>query len=563
MFQPGPHLRAAFCGCALLTAACAPRTAAPIVSAPATAPIVPAVASPDIAPRDVVADAMAASSDFFAVGQRELALGHLTSATRAFNEALAVLLRLPEGARADNRARIRFDRLVEQISALELAALVRGDGFTERPTEPASIDEILALSTLAPAEVTQLTADAVATAFERDDHDIPIPLNSRVLGYVELYRSRLKTSIEAGLSRGSQYLPMIQDVFREEGIPLDLAYIPLVESAFKSDALSRASARGMWQFMRATAVENGLRYDWFVDERADPEKSTRAAARYLKSLYESFGDWHLALASYNGGPGRVHRALAASGADDFWELVEGGRYLPRETRNYVPLILAAMIIAKTPAEYGLDIEPAPVIESERIALTAPADLRHVAEWTGTTLEVVQKLNPELRRWTTPLQDASYQLVIPRGTAGVVAERMASLPLAYLARLNWYTVQRGDTLGAIARDAAVRTQDLADANGISLRSILRIGQQLLVPSPPTLLLAASTDTTPPTVASATVTDGAPTELAYRVRPGDTLYDLARQFRTTVTALRAWNHLSGNIIRVGDRLTIFEGRTTATD
>ena len=182
-----------------------------------------------------------------------------------------------------------------------------------------------------------------------------------MLSFVELFTGRLQGYLEDGLSRGAQFLPMIQDVFRAEGLPLDLAYVPLVESAFKPDALSRAKAKGMWQFMRGTALENGLKHDWYIDERADPEKATRAAAKYLKTLYDMFGDWHLALASYNGGPGRVQSAIKRSGGvKDFWRLSASKRYLPRETRDYVPLILAAMIIARNPAQYGMDIEPPPV-----------------------------------------------------------------------------------------------------------------------------------------------------------------------------------------------------------
>ena len=189
---------------------------------------------------------------------------------------------------------------------------------------------------------------AVQLDLAQTSHDIPIPLNDRVLNYVELFQGRLREFLAGGLQRGSKYLPMVQSVFRAEGVPLDLAYVPLIESAFKPTALSRASARGMWQFMRPTAGDFGLKQDWYIDERADPEKATRAAAKYFKQLYGMFSDWHLAMASYNGGPGRVQRAVKASGIADFWELTDTDRFLPRETREYVPMILAAVIIAKNP-----------------------------------------------------------------------------------------------------------------------------------------------------------------------------------------------------------------------
>ena len=232
-----------------------------------------------------------------------------------------VLLEWPGGARSEPRLREQYDRLVERISASEVTALAQGDGFAEKASEPASIDELLAISTFEPPPAaTKETEQAVALDLQAVIHDIDIPLNPRVLSYVQLFTGRLKGYLEEGLSRGARFLPMIQEVFRAEGLPLDLAYVPLIESAFKPNALSKAKAKGMWQFMRGTALENGLKHDWYIDERSDPEKATRAAAKYLKTLYGMFDDWHLALASYNGGPGRVQRAIKRSGRDDFWKL---------------------------------------------------------------------------------------------------------------------------------------------------------------------------------------------------------------------------------------------------
>ena len=266
-----------------------------------------------------------ASSRHFEAGQRELEIGHLEQAKTEFNRSLEVLLESPYGARSEPRIREHFDRLVDRISAYELTALTEGDGFKEKPSEPATIDQLLALSLFDKPEPTPELTDTVKSDLENTSHDVPIPLNPRVLSYIELFQGRLRSFITEGLVRGSKYLPMIQNVFRAEGLPLDLAYVPLVESAFKPNALSRASAKGVWQFMRGTALENGLRHDWYVDERSDPEKSTLAAAKYLKTLSGMFdGDWHLALASYNGGPGRVQRAMKRSGRQEFWSLAAVG-----------------------------------------------------------------------------------------------------------------------------------------------------------------------------------------------------------------------------------------------
>ncbi len=313
------------------------------------------MAVPAPPPVDPVTQAITTAEAAFEAGRAASQQGHLRDARLAFDLALDTLLVMPGGARSDPRLSAAVDSLTDRISALELATLSSGDGFTETATEPASIDTLLSLppaeadATPAPEVATTVRADLAATA-----HDIPIPLNDRVLRFVELFQGRLRPFLTEGLTRGGPYLPMIHTVFREEGLPLDLGFVPLVESGFKSTAVSRASARGVWQFMRPTGNEYGLRSDWYIDERADPEKATRAAAKYLKTLHRMFGgDWHLALASYNGGPGRVQRAVKRSGVDDFWELTATSGHLPRETRDYVPMILAAAIIARNPTQYRL------------------------------------------------------------------------------------------------------------------------------------------------------------------------------------------------------------------
>ena len=560
-----------------LSGGCAARSqvtsAAPKQTLTASAPVLTAAPpSPQLA-TDPVVDLIALSNSHFEAGQSELQLGHLDSARAEFNKAVDVLLESPWGARSEARIREHYDRLVERISATELTSLAQGDGFTEKKYEPASIDDLLALSTSQSIPSPE-TKQAVATDLESNDYDITIPLNARVLSFVELFTGRLRNYLQEGLSRGARFLPMIQDVFRAEGLPLDLAYVPLVESAFKPDALSRAKAKGMWQFMRGTALENGLKHDWYIDERAEPEKATRAAAKYLKTLYGMFGDWQLALASYNGGPGRIQSAIKRSGGvKDFWRLSASRRYLPRETRDYVPLILAAMIVARNPAQYGMDLEPAPpeTPRFEKVTLPAAVDLRRVAEWVGTPVQTIQDLNPELRRWTTPVRATDYELKVPEGTADVVLAKMAE-DGSDTANLTWHTVRKGETLLSIARKLKVSRADLAEANYLSVKARVTPGQQLIVPRAPTLLLAARTDTPAPLVetrktdpvvtASVTIPSAvsdAPSTLArakvvYRVKRGDTLSSIARVFQTTVASLKKWNDLPGNTVKIGQRLTI---------
>ncbi len=527
----------------------------------------PAPPPPLPTPADPVLALIDASQQRFTTGQRELELGHLSQAKIEFNKALEILLESPYGARSEPRIREHFDRLVDRISAYEITALTEGDGFSEKPSEPATIDELLALSLFdQPAPTPELT-QAVRTDLESTSHDVPIPLNARVLSYIELFQGRLRTFITEGLARGSKYLPMIQDVFRAEGLPLDLAYVPLVESAFKPNALSHASARGVWQFMRGTALDNGLRHDWYVDERSDPQKATLAAAKYLKTLRSMFGgDWHLALASYNGGPGRVQRAMQRSGIQEFWTLAETSRYLPRETREYVPMILAAIVIARNPAQYGLDVQPMPAVASEKVVLPGPVDLRRVAEWTGTSITTIQTLNPELRRWTTPVKSSDYTLNVPEGTAATVNARVQHMPPAEGAALNWYTVRSGDSLQTIARKLRVSRTDLAEANYLRTAAPVRPGQRLVIPRPPATLMAARPDRPVPVAESRRVAAGAgltgapsaaqskDARLIYEVKQGDTLSSIARGFRTTVAALRSWNHLASSRVSAGDRLMI---------
>ncbi|HEY8885126.1 MAG TPA: lytic transglycosylase domain-containing protein, partial [Chloroflexota bacterium] len=295
----------------------------------------------------------------FTTGESELHQGHQAAAREHFDLAVDVLLNSPGGARKEPALREEFDRLLDRISALDAQALRAGDGFAENRTEPAAIDNLLSAATFDRRErPAATTAELVQQDLAITHHDLPIEVNDKVLSYIELFQGNLHSFMEDGLARGSRYLPMILQVFKEEGIPLDLAYVPLVESAFKPTALSKASAKGMWQFEAGTAKDAGLQQDWFLDERSDPEKATRAAAQYFKTLRDLFdGDWHLALASYNAGMGRVQRALKVSNTTDYWELTSTSRYLPRETREYVPMILAAVLIAGNPSQYGFNVGP--------------------------------------------------------------------------------------------------------------------------------------------------------------------------------------------------------------
>jgi len=558
-----------------LTTACGSRAQTrPAATVP---PPAPAATAAPVSPRpspppDPVTTLIAASQRHFEAGQRELSIGHLDRARAEFDQALEVLLGSKYGARYDPRLRQHFDRLVDQISAYEVTALAQGDGFTEKRYEPASIDALLELSTTfvpeSPAGSAALK-ERVASDLEHTAHDIDIPLNERVLNYVELFQGRLREWIADGLDRGARYLPMIQDVFRAEGLPLDLAYVPLIESAFKPNAVSRAKAKGVWQFMAGTALEHGLKRDWYLDERSDPEKATVAAAKYLRTLSGMFeGDWHLALASYNGGPYRVQRALKRGGAEDFWTLAAKPKLLPRETREYVPMILAAIVIARNPAQYGFGLGGASPVEYDKVTVPGPVDLRRVAELAGVSVDEIQELNPELRRWTTPVRYPDYQLKVPRGTGEALAAKLSDNGDVQMASLKWHTVKKGETLNTIARKLRVSRTDLAEANYLSSKARVQPGQNLIIPVEPSALLAGRPDrpaavtASRPVVPAGTVVAEATSpervRIVYQVKRGDTLSSVARLFKTTVASLKLWNHLRTDQLVAGARLTVFKAK-----
>jgi membrane-bound lytic murein transglycosylase D len=491
----------------------------------------------------------------FDLGRESFDRGRLVAARAHFDTALDLLLELPDGARSSVALQSSFDSLVERISALDIRALREADGIAEARSEPAAIDDLLGAALFeppAPKATTRETAEADLAAHPTL---VPIELNARVLSYVELFQGRLRNFFQAGLDRGQKYLPMIQSVFREEGVPVELSYLPLVESAFKSTALSRASARGMWQFMQPTAREHGLNQfdsptaNWFLDERSDPERSTRAAAQYLKTLNGMFdGDWNFALASYNAGPGRLQRAVSRAKTSDYWKLSASTRYLPRETREYVPMVLAAILIARNPALYGFSVSSAPPLVYETVTIPGALDLKIIAEWAEVTVEELQELNPELRRTTTPL--TAHELKVPVGTGAAIQTQLETAEPLYRT-FKFHTVKRGETVTTIARRYGISTAKLREANGLSSRARVSTSQVLQIPAPSTAALPSPTPASPGATVRAAPAGSSQT---YRVRSGDTLFSIARQFSVSVSDLKRWNGLTSDRIKVGDRLTV---------
>jgi membrane-bound lytic murein transglycosylase D len=327
--------------------------------------------------------------------------------------------------------------------------------------------------------------------------------------------------------------------FKEQGLPQDLIYLALAESGFHPQAVSKAGARGIWQFMGSRGIGYGLHHNMWVDDRQDPEKSTRAAARHLKDLYNQFGDWYLAMAAYNSGPGTVQAAVKRTGYADFWELYNRN-VLPKETKNYVPIILAATIMAKNPAQYGLDsIAMEHPAEYDTVSIRYPVDLRLVAECVNSTPEELQDLNPSLLRLTTP-REGQFDLHLPAGSKDQYETAIASIPADMRLWWRYHTVHSGDTLATLARTYHVTAKSITEANHLDgTNTELEADARLVIPVAPGKH---------PLNDSATY---ARRITRYKVHSGDTVETVAENFGVSAQMLRRWNGIRGNSL-IGRRI-----------
>src|SRR5271165_6527227 len=384
----------------------------------------------------------------YAAGQANYKAGHLEAAKANFDQAFNTLLSSNLDLRNDERLEREFDKIVEAVHELELVALKQGDGFTEQRSTPAPIDEANDVTFPVDPNVTAKAEAEVKTT----KSDLPLVLNDQVAMFINYFSSpRGRATVEHALVRSGRYREMISRIFKQVGVPQDLIYLAQAESGFQPLALSRAGARGMWQFMAGSGALYGLQRNWWVDERQDPEKATVAAAHHLKDLYHEFGDWYLAMAAYNSGPGTVQQAVKRTGYVDFWELYKR-EVLPKETRNYVPIILAVTIMAKNPAQYGLqDLEREKPVPYDTVKIDYPVDLRLAAECVDATPAQLQDLNPSLLRWTTPARskEEPFELHLPAGTKDAYLGAIAEIPADKRVWWRYHKVLPGDTLASIA------------------------------------------------------------------------------------------------------------------
>ena len=322
---------------------------------------------------------------------------------------------------------------------------------------------------------------ALSNGLRQGKFDIPIDVNNHVAKALEFFLNRGRKFFEDALMRSGRYRPLIEQIFREEELPLDLINLALVESAFKPQALSRARARGIWQFVQGTAIRYGLKITSDIDERSDPEKSTRAAARYLKELYAMFNDWNLALAAYNWGEGNVRRLVEKTGTADFWQLANMQKKIPAETRKHVPLILAGAILSRNPEKYGFPTEFEPPVNCATITVSKSVELRSVAKALNTSVDELRKLNPALKGYRTPARYPNFALNVPADSDPELYGLIEKLPAAQAVAVEGkHKVEQGDTLYDLARRYGVKLADLQEVNDLSSKSILRIGMLLEIP-----------------------------------------------------------------------------------
>jgi membrane-bound lytic murein transglycosylase D len=488
----------------------------------------PASAAASTSNSDPVADLIARAEKEYQAGLANHQAGKTEEAKQNFDNALNALLSSNLDIRSDERLQEEFDRVVAGVNQLYPGG-PGADTEAQQKSEPAPIDETNGLT---PAPDAGVKAKAQAE-IKNTNSDLPLMMTDQVAGYITYFSGRGRGGFERAFSRSGRYHDMIVATLKDEGVPQDLIYLAQAESGFHPLAVSRVGARGIWQFMASRARGYGLSHNMWVDDRQDPEKSTRAAAHHLKDLYNQFGDWYLAMAAYNSGPGTVQAAVKRTGYADFWELYRRN-VLPKETRNYVPIILAVTIMAKNPSQYGLDeVLMEHPSDYDTVTINYPVDLRLVAECVGSTSGELQDLNPSLLRLTTP-RVGKFELRLPAGTEDEYQTAIASIPPDMRLWWRYATVHPGDTLASLARNYHTTAKSIATANHLE-DTELETNAKLVIPVAPGKH---------PLNDNATY---ARRITRYKVHAGDTVESVADNFGVSPQMLRRWNGLHGDSLR----------------
>lgn len=460
--------------------------------------------------------------------------GHVDAARSNFNYAVDLMLRSGIDIKNDQAISAEFDHIVDAINTLELDAVQeKGIQTAQQHPEDAPVD--IANDVTFPVDPT-VRAKAEAE-IKTTQSDLPLVMNDYVASYINFFTNTTKghNTIVNSLERAGRYKDMIERVLKEEGVPQDLIYQAVAESGFRPQAVNpRSRAGGMWQFMPGDAFAPD-RSAWY-DDRFDPEKSTRAYAKYIKYLYNQLGDWYLAMASYDWGAGNIQRAVERTGYADFWELYRRNN-LPQETKNYVPIILAVTIMAKNPKQYGLtDLAPDPPLVTDTVTTNYAVDLRLVADVVDAPVQEIESLNPSLLRMSTP-PDEPFGLHLPKGTKDLYDKRIAEIPEDKRRYWRFHVLEAGESLEDVARQYHVSASEIAFVNQLSSTTDLSGVDSIVVPVAPRASSEARTNT-------------------YKVRQGDTLVTVADRFGVTEEQLRRWNSIRGNAIAPGRKLYVSE-------
>ncbi|MGC9157519.1 MAG: transglycosylase SLT domain-containing protein [Terracidiphilus sp.] len=466
----------------------------------------------------------------YARGNADYRKGKLGEAKDAFDHAVDLMLMSGIDIKSNPVLQNEFNRIVDGVNSLEMEALKQGNGFVspqeQTPGEAASEMTFQ----VNPGVEARARAELATTK-----SDLPLVVNDYVAAYINFFANTEKghNTLLHSFERAGRYKAMIERIMAEDGVPQDLIYLAVAESGFNPRAVNPGSgAGGMWQFM--PHGNYGLVRNQYVDERFDPEKSTLAYARYMKFIYDQLGDWYLAMAGYNWGAGNVQRAVEKTGYADFWQLYKRHN-LPPETQNYVPEILAAIIIANHPKQYGFDdITLDPPVLTDTVTINYQVSLRLVSDLVGAPVEELQALNPSLLRLVTP-PDTSFDLHLPAGTASIFQQGIAAVPVDKRNEWRYHRVLAGDTLASVAREYRVSEDDLAAVNQMSASSGLDGVAALVVPVP----LPAESEAHP---------------RIHTVRRGETLVTIADRYGVSLSDLRRWNRISGIRVRPGRRLRI---------
>jgi membrane-bound lytic murein transglycosylase D len=487
----------------------------------------PAETKPESTPptpsSDPVGDLIDRVEKDYQAGLNAYQSGQTDAAKQDFDNAINGLLESALDVRSDDRLEKEFDHIVEGVNGLDLTSLGYASNSEAQKTEPAPIDETNDI-TLSPDAKVRAKAQA---EIKSTHSDLPLMMTDQVAGYISYFSNRGRGTFERAFARSGRYHDMMVSILKQEGVPQDLIYLAQAESGFHPLAVSRVGARGIWQFMGSRARGYGLQHSMWVDDRQDPEKSTRAAARHLRDLYAQFGDWYLAMAAYNSGPGTVQAAVKRTGYADFWELYRRN-VLPKETRNYVPIILAMTIVSKNLSQYGFDdVSMDEPVAYDAVTVDYPVDLHLVAECVDATPAQLQELNPSLLRLTTP-RVGTFVLHLPQGTKDQYQTAIATIPIDMRLWWRYHKVQPGDTLASLARSYRVTAKSIATANHLE-GTELEADAEIVIPVAPGKHPLSDTATYARRITR------------YRVHKGDTVETVAENFGVSAQMVRRWNGL----------------------